>query len=69
MTDDEVRAIRMRISDRDHPHYGEVGQLTGNVISLFGKPMAELKLEHCQHGTFGCFVSSGQITRERRAAR
>jgi hypothetical protein len=26
-----------------------------------GKQMAEVKLEHCRHGTDGCFVSQGDI--------
>jgi hypothetical protein len=59
-----TEAIRVFISDREHPHCGETGVLTGKMISLFGKPMAEVKLDHCRHGTDGCFVSPGQIRRE-----
>lgn len=58
--------IRVRIIDPNHPHYPEHGFLTGEVISLFGKPMAKVKLDSCQHGTDACFVSTGQIARERR---
>lgn len=57
---------RVFICDRKHPHYGESGTLTGKMISLFGKPMAEVKLELCKHGTDGCFVSKGQIQQEKR---
>jgi hypothetical protein len=60
----EGQPIRVFISDRDHPHCGETGVLTGKVIMLFGKHMAEVKLDHCRHGTDGCFVSQGQIRRE-----
>jgi hypothetical protein len=69
MTNDEVKAERVRICDRKHPHYGESGRLTGKVISLFGNAMAEVKLDNCQHGTEGCFVSKGEISIERRRAR
>lgn len=58
--------IRVRIIDGEHPHYPEHGYLTGEVISLFGKPMAKVKLDNCMHGTDACFVSQGQIAQERR---
>jgi len=49
------------ICDPEHPHADEVGVLTGKIISLFGKLMAEVKLDNCSHGTDACFVSKGQI--------
>ena len=58
--------IHVAICDPDHPHYPEVGTLTGEVISLFGKPMAKMALEHCQHGTDACYVGTGQICADRR---
>ena len=58
---------RVRIVDKDHPHYGESGHLTGTIISVVGKRMAEMKIEHCRHGTDGCFISRGQIEIERRS--
>lgn len=68
MTDAE-RIGRVFICDREHPHFGESGTLTGKVISLLGTPMAEVRLEDCKHGTDGCFVVKGQITQERRNGR
>lgn len=57
---------RVYVCDRQHPHYGESGTLTGKIISLFGTPMAEVKLDACKHGTDGCFVQKGQIAAESR---
>lgn len=53
--------IRVRISDPEHPHYPETGWLNGKIISLFGKPMAEMDIDNCIHGTSGCFVRKGQV--------
>lgn len=53
--------IRVRICDETHPHYPETGVLTGEMISLFGTPMAKLALDNCEHGTDACFVSKGQV--------
>lgn len=53
--------MRVRICDPDHPHYPETGRLNGKVISLLGKPMAEMDLDSCRHGTRGCFVSQWQV--------
>lgn len=63
----DLTTVRMRICDREHPHYPERGFLTGKVITMrfSGEHMAEMRLEHCQHGTEGCFVSKGQIERDR----
>ena len=58
-------AVWVRISDPEHPHFGESGRFTGKVISLSGKPMAEVALDHCKHGTDGCFVSQGQIVEDK----
>jgi len=55
----DLTKTRFRVMSRGHPHYGESGYFTGKMISLFGRPMAEMRLENCQHGTDGCFVSLG----------
>jgi hypothetical protein len=65
----EEKPIRVYVCDRKHPHYGESGVMTGKVISLFGKPMAEVRLNDCKHGTGGCFVSKGQVSAEQRGSR
>ena len=51
----------VRISNPGHPHYPETGRFTGEVIRLFGKPMAKVDLDNCRHGTAACFVSPGDI--------
>lgn len=59
--DGEIEVI---VSDRDHPHYGERGFLTGKIVTmLWGSQMAEVRLVNCVHGTDGCFVSKGQVSR------
>ena len=63
MTEDPT-SIRVRITNREHPHYSETGFLTGNVISVLGTPMAEVRLEHCRHGTDGCFAKQGDLARD-----
>jgi hypothetical protein len=65
----DLTKTRVCIVDREHPHYGESGVLTGKIISLFGTPMAEMKIKDCKHGTDGCFVKKGQIATERRSKR
>lgn len=55
---------RVRITAKQHPHYGEYGRFTGHVVSPRWAPntkMAEVKLESCKHGTDSCFVSPGEI--------
>lgn len=52
---------RVQIVNRKHPHFEEYGRFTGKMIVLFGSDMAEVKLEHCRHGTDGCFVSKGDV--------
>jgi len=59
--------IHVWICDKHHPHFGERGVMTGKIIRLFGTLMAEICLDHCQHGTDGCFVQQGQIREDRRA--
>jgi hypothetical protein len=51
----------VKIVNRDHPHFGEYGRWAGETISVIGKRMALIKLEHCKHGTDGCYVSPGDI--------
>lgn len=65
MTNDEMKSKRVRIVNRDHPHYRETGFLTGEVVSLLGKPMARVTLEQCKHGTDACFISKGDIEIDR----
>jgi hypothetical protein len=47
---------RVFICDREHPHHGEVGTMTGKIISLLGTPMAEVRLDALQtrHGGLLC---------------
>lgn len=54
--------IRVRIVDREHPHYPETGVLTGKIVTFpWGEKMAEMKLDACAHGEDGCYVSPGQV--------
>lgn len=62
-------SIRVRICDPKHPHYPESGWLTGEMITVLGKPMALLRLDDCRHGTDGCYVGKGQVAEERRGGR
>jgi hypothetical protein len=65
VTNDRLLKQTVRITNREHPHYRESGKLTGKVISLFGKPMAEVKLGDCRHGGDACFVRTGDIEIDR----
>jgi len=65
MNDQDIKRLFVWICDPDHPHYPERGHLTGNTINVLGTPMTEVKLEHCRHGTDGCFVRKGQIEVQR----
>ena len=59
--------MRVQIVDPTHPHFPEHGTLTGRIIRMkFGdqREMAEMKLDHCQHGMDACFVSKGQVAAE-----
>ena len=56
--------IRVQIVDREHPHFGEHGVLTGEVITVLGTPMAKVDLDACRHGVDGCFVTQGQVAEE-----
>ena len=58
------RLQRVQIVDRQHPHFEEYGRFTGTIITMkFGtrEPMAEVKLENCQHGSDGCFVRKDEV--------
>jgi hypothetical protein len=58
----EIRRLpRVKIVNREHPHYGEYGTFAGETISVIGQRMALVKLERCKHGTDGCYVSPGDI--------
>lgn len=58
--------LHVRITDRNHPHYGDAGWLTQNVTILAdGTEMAEVFLDNCSHyGTQSCFVFKGQVQAE-----
>lgn len=64
MTKREPKLPRVQIINRNHPHFEEYGRFTGKIITMrFGvaNQMVEVKLEHCRHGTDGCFVSKGDV--------
>lgn len=49
--------MRVKIVSMDHPHRGEYGRLTDARVRLeTGVEMALVTLEHCPHGTDGCYV-------------
>ena len=55
---------RVQIIDRQHPHFGEYGRFTGKIITMkFGtrEQIVEVLLEHCHHGSDGCFVRKGEV--------
>jgi hypothetical protein len=53
---------RVKIVGREHPHHGEYGRYTGQIIRLVtGTKMALVKLEACRHGGDACYVSPGDI--------
>ena len=56
---------RVIVTDREHPHYGETGVFTGEVVTFkhWEGRMALVKLDACRHGTDSCYVSPGQIAR------
>lgn len=62
MTEDD-RLPRVQIVNRQHPHFEEYGRFTGKIITLRfnDEAMAEVKLEHCQHGTDACFVGKRDV--------
>jgi hypothetical protein len=57
--------IRVQIIDREHPHFSEHGELTGEMIRLItGTEMAKMKLDNCPHGNEACYVTQGQVAQE-----
>lgn len=57
-----ITPIRVRIVSKDHPHYPETGELTGEIIrTVYKTDMAYLKLDACRHGTEGCYVGKGEV--------
>ena len=55
--------MRIEITDKEHPHHGEKGVMTGEVIEVVGgAKMAKVRLDDCPHGIDACFVSKGQVT-------
>lgn len=52
----------VRIVDPDHPHYPEVGKMTGETITFSGGgKMMKIRLMSCRHGADACFVTSDQV--------
>lgn len=58
------KQYRVRIVNKAHPHCGEYGHFTGEVIKMVttGNRMALVKLEACKHGTDACYVSPGDVS-------
>lgn len=52
--------MKVRITSKTHPHYGETGELTGTSIKPFNKVLFEVKLDDCPHGTESCYISDDQ---------
>lgn len=45
-----------------HPHEGEVGIATGEVIKTHGGTrMVRFKLVNCQHGVEECYAAAGSV--------
>jgi len=59
----EGGGIAVTIIDREHPHFGESGVMTGDMITFkfTGETMAKVKLSACAHGTDACYVGKGQV--------
>jgi hypothetical protein len=56
---------RVKIIDKKHPHYGEVGEFRGEIIEFkhWQGRMAKIHLNRCEHGTDACFVSPSQVAK------
>lgn len=52
--------IRVQIVG-NHPHTGEYGTLTNEVIDGAGASMIKVMLENCLHGTEACFARRENI--------
>ncbi len=57
----DIDAVNIRITDLNHPHFGESGILTGEVVWVMGIRMAKVELMDCNHGTDGCYVTAKQV--------
>jgi len=63
MTNEELKAKTILITDPEHPHHGATGAFTGKIITtLAGEHMAEVRFDEPSHGVEACFVSRGQVT-------
>jgi hypothetical protein len=63
---------RLWITDMSHPHYGESGYLTGEIIEMntpTKERMARFTLEDCKHGTDACYVGRGVLAPDKRGPR
>lgn len=53
---------RVKIVGKEHPHRGEYGRFTGEMIRIAtGAKMALVTLERCAHGMSACYVSPGDV--------
>lgn len=53
--------IRVKITDSEHPHYDEQGELKSKQTVMGGR-MMYVELENCPHLINGCYVEKNQIT-------
>jgi hypothetical protein len=55
--------VKVKITNPNHPHYGEVGNIKvnekGNVVlkRIGTKEMFKIKLNNCLHGVSECYVT------------
>lgn len=52
---------KVRIINKEHPHYGEIGYYNGESIELFGRVKYKVELIACQHGEKACFADASAI--------
>lgn len=58
----QAQAPRVKIVNREHPHHGEYGRFTGEIVKpIWGGKMALVKLENCPHRNESCYVSPGDV--------
>lgn len=48
----------------NHPYAGRSGLMTGEIISILGKPMAKVALSNECLGGESCYVSKGQVEQD-----
>lgn len=52
--------IRVKITDQEHPHYGETGELKSKQTVMNGR-MLLVVLEDCRHMVNGCYADKKQF--------